>query len=142
MKWLVKWVICSCNISRNSKSGYSRGRDRTKECLTSHKTKASTPVKCVRLIDQSRSGHQKARPCERNLGIKVVIGDIHHVFRRLTLQVRRPLLSARKTPVGGTERTLWIQLTYRETKSCGIRCFGLIFHLPQTWLNSSKMYGT
>lgn len=109
------------HISCNSRRGYSRGRGKTKKCLTSHKTKASTSVKCVRLIDQSRSWHQKARPCEGNLGVKVVIGDIHHVFRCLTLQARRPLLGARKTPVGGAERTLWIHLTYKETKSCNAR---------------------
>lgn len=74
--------------------------------VVGHETEASSPVKCICLIDQSGSWHQKACPCEGNLGIEVVVRNKHPVFCVLTTQIGRPLLGARKALVGGTERCL------------------------------------
>ena len=74
--------------------------------IVSHEAEASSPIECVSLIQESRSWYQKARPCERNLGVEVVVRQIHSVFRVLTIQIGWPLQGARKALVGGTERCL------------------------------------
>ena len=82
--------------------------------LFCHKTEASTTVECIRLIDQSYSRHQKARSCERNLSVEVVVCNIHHILCGLPAQIWRPLLGAGKTPVCGAERTLCLTSVCRD----------------------------
>lgn len=89
-------------IHQEKVGGIGPGRS----AVVGHETEASSPVKCICLINQSRSWYQKARPRERNLGIEVVVRHIHPVFRLLTTQIGRPLLGAREALVGGTERCL------------------------------------
>ena len=71
--------------------------------LVSHVPQTPTPVYGVCHIQQRCRRHQKADPGKRNLSIKVVIRQIHPLFRIRLLEVWWPLLRAGKIGVGGTE---------------------------------------